>query len=406
MQRDRHQSIRAGRAPAPDQAPAVTTARFYAVADIGPDRDDPRECFALVRDELRRADIAFCQLEVNLTERGARLPQVRHTHRAKASSAAAMKDAGFTVVSFSGNHCMDWGRDGFFDTIDTLKGAGLDVAGVGANITEARTPVIQEANGVRVAFLAYNSILPANYWAEADRPGCAPMRAWTIYEQIEPDQPGTPCRTHTYANRDDLAAMAADIKAAREKADVVAVSIHWGIHFIPAVLADYQQEVAHAAIEAGADIILGHHAHILKGVEVYRGKPIFYSMGNFAIDLRMTPEHAKGKGFREIQALSPGWEPDFGSLYNFPPDSRMTMVITADATKQGLAKVGFLPAFINRDAQPEIMKPDDERFGKIVDYLRWASAAAGLNARFTPSGETVLVDAQPDVSSNPSETGR
>lgn len=367
-------------------------ARLYAVADIGPDREDPRECFALVRDELRKADIAFCQLEVNLTERGSRLPQVRHTHRAKASSAEAMKDAGFTIVSFSGNHCLDWGQVGFFDTIDNLKGAGLGVVGVGANILEARAPVIQEANGVRVAFLAYNSILPSHYWAEADRPGCAPMRAWTIYEQIEPDQPGTPARIHTHALRADLDAMVEDVRKARELADVVVMSIHWGIHFIPAVLADYQQEVAHAAIDAGVDMVLGHHAHILKGVEVYRGKPVFYSMGNFAIDLRMTPAHAAGKGFKEIQALSPGWEPDFESLYNFPPDSRMTMVVTADATSGGLANVGFLPAFINRDAQPEILKASDMRFGDVVDYVRWTTEIAGLSASLRVEGDTVYVE--------------
>lgn len=368
------------------------SARLYAVADVGPDRDDPRECFALVRDELRKADIAFCQLEVNLTDRGVRLPQVRHTHRAKAATASALKDAGFTVVSFSGNHCMDWGAEGFSDTIDNLQAAGLAVVGVGASIVQARAPVVQTANGVRVAFLAYSSILPANYWADDNRPGCAPMRAWTIYEQIETDQPGTPCRTHTFANRADLAAMVADVKAAREVADVVVMSIHWGIHFVPAVLADYQAEVGHAAIDAGVDLVLGHHAHILKGVEVYRGKPIFYSMGNFAIDLRMTPEHAQGKGFREIQALSPGWTPDFDSLYNFPPDSRMTMVVTAEATAAGLVEVGFLPAFINRDAQPEILKASDVRFGQIVDYLRWATQAAGLNARFRPQGDTVLLE--------------
>jgi poly-gamma-glutamate capsule biosynthesis protein CapA/YwtB (metallophosphatase superfamily) len=368
------------------------SARLYAVADIGPDREDPRECFALVRDELRKADIAFCQLEVNLTERGVRLPQVRHTHRARASSAAAMKDAGFTIVSFSGNHCLDWGAEGFFDTIDNLKGAGLAVVGVGANIAQARAPVIEEANGVRVAFLAYNSILPSHYWAEADRPGCAPMRAWTIYEQIEPDQPGTPARIHTHALRADLDAMVADVKAAREIADVVVMSIHWGIHFIPAVLADYQQEVAHTAVDAGVDLVLGHHAHILKGVEVYRGKAIFYSMGNFAIDLRMTPAHAQGKGFKEIQALSPGWEPDFDSFYNFPPDSRMTMVVTANATRDGLGDVGFLPAFINRDAQPEILKAGDERFDQVVDYLRWTTDQADLNAALRPEGDTVFVE--------------
>jgi poly-gamma-glutamate synthesis protein (capsule biosynthesis protein) len=281
---------------------------------------------------------------------------------------------------------------GFSHTIVILHAARLAGVGVGASIVQARAPVVQTANGVRVAFLAYSSILPANYWADDNRPGCAPMRAWTIYEQIETDQPGTPCRTHTFANRADLAAMVADVKAAREVADVVVMSIHWGIHFVPAVLADYQAEVGHAAIDAGVDLVLGHHAHILKGVEVYRGKPIFYSMGNFAIDLRMTPEHAQGKGFREIQALSPGWTPDFDSLYNFPPDSRMTMVVTAEATAAGLVEVGFLPAFINHDAQPEILKASDVRFGQIVDYLRWATQAAGLNARFRPQGDTVLLE--------------
>src|ERR1043165_9322666 len=102
-------------------------ALLYAVGDVAPDRDDPRECFALVCDELRRADIGFCQLEVNLTERGVRLPQVRHTHRAKASTAHAIADAGLGVVSFAGNHCLDWGPDGFHDTIANLRAARLEV---------------------------------------------------------------------------------------------------------------------------------------------------------------------------------------------------------------------------------------------------------------------------------------
>lgn len=370
-------------------------ARIYAVADVAPDRPDPRECFALVRDELRTADMAFCQLEVNITERGARLPQVRHTHRTVRETAAAMRDAGFTVVSMAGNHCLDWGLDGFFDTFGALEEAGLEVVGAGENIVRARKPIIQEANGVRVAFLAYNSILPANYWAEKDRAGCAPMRAWTIYEPIEPDQPGTPCRIHTYANKADLEALTADIAAARAEADVVIVSLHWGIHFIPAVLADYQREVAHAVIDAGADLILGHHAHILKGVEVYRDKPIFYSMCNFAMDLRMTPAHAQSKGFKEIQSLSPGWEPDFDSLYNFPPNARMTIAVTANATTNGLQDIAIRPTFINRDAQPEMLQPDDARFDQVVDYLRWATLEAGLNAKFETRGAEVFVTGGP-----------
>ena len=371
----------------------MTDALFYAVGDVAPDRPDPGECFALSADTLRKADLAFCQLECNLTERGDRLPQARHTHRSTAAAATAMRAAGLSIVSFAGNHCMDWGREGFNDTIANLRAADLSVVGVGANIAEARAPIVREAKGVHAAFLAYSSILPMSYWAEETRPGCAPMRAFTIYEQIEHDQPGTPARVHTYAHRGDLDALKDDIARAKAMADIVIVSFHWGIHFVPAVLAEYQREVAHAAIDAGADLILGHHAHILKGVEMYRGRAIFYSLGNFAVDLRMTPEHAAGKGFKEIQALSPGWEPDFNSLYNFPPDSRMTLVAHARLTKSGVQDVGFRPAFINRDAQPEVLTPSDPRFAKVFDYMRWCTDNQDLPARLSCAGDAVMIEA-------------
>ena len=132
-----------------------------------------------MRDQLHGADIGFCQLETNLTTRGTRMPQARHAVRGSPAIAPALKDAGLNVVSVAGNHCMDWGPDGFFDTLDNLQGHRADRSGGGANIVEARAPAIVEANGVRVAFLAYSSILPLNYWAEANRPGCPPMRAFT-----------------------------------------------------------------------------------------------------------------------------------------------------------------------------------------------------------------------------------
>jgi poly-gamma-glutamate synthesis protein (capsule biosynthesis protein) len=364
---------------------------LYAVGDVAPDRDDPRECFARVRDALRRADLGFCQLEANLTERGVRLPQARHTHRARPSTARALADAGFGVVSFAGNHCMDWGPEGLRDTIENLRAARLDVVGVGEDIAQARRPVMREQGGVRVAFLAYSSILPAHYWADERRPGCAPLRASTLYEPIEPDQPGTPARVLTYALREDLRALCADVAAARERADVVIVSLHWGIHFVPAVIADYQREVGHAAIDAGADLILGHHAHILKGVEIYRGKAIFYSLGNFAVDLRMDRAHAESKSFKEIQVLHPEWVPDFDSLYNFPPESRMTLIARARLTRAGVQQLGFLPAYIDRDAQPEIVAPDDPRFGEIVRYMQRVSDNQGLRVRYEPDAELVWV---------------
>jgi poly-gamma-glutamate capsule biosynthesis protein CapA/YwtB (metallophosphatase superfamily) len=360
------------------------TAILHAVGDVAPDRDDPHDCFALAAEALRQADLGFCQLECNLTTRGVRLPQARHTHRGPVTAGFAIKDAGIDIVSFAGNHCMDWGPEGLADTVTNLVGAGPDIA-------RARAPIIREVNDVSIAFLAYSSILPEAYWATESRAGCAPMRAHTLYEQIETDQPGTPARIHTFAHGEDLDALVGDIEAARAGADIVIVSLHWGIHFVPAVLADYQREVARAAIDAGAGLILGHHAHILKGIEFYRGRAIFYSLSNFAVDLRMTPEHAASKGFREIQSLAPEWEPDFDSLYNFPPDSRMTGVVRAVIDKSGDCEVSFLPAFINDNAQPEILSSTDPRFDKVVDYLEWCCSEESLNAKLVPDGDRVRV---------------
>lgn len=366
---------------------------FYAVGDVLPERADPLSIFQQVAPTLRQADFAFCQLEANISERGVRLPQVRHTTRLQRAAATALKEAGFNIVSFAGNHCMDWGHEAFSDTVNALQEESLTVLGVGQNITEARQPRIVEKNGVRVAFLAYSSILPMNFWAEENRPGCAPMRAWTHYEPIEPDQPGTPCRIHTFPHDGDLEQLVADIKTARGSADVVIMSIHWGIHFIPAVIADYQRIVAHAAIDAGADLILGHHAHILKGVEVYKGKPIFYSLCNFAVDLPMTPEHANSKGFREIQVLHPDWKVDFSSNYNFPPDSQKTMVVTCRLNKSGVVRTSFLPAFIDATANPRLLSRSDPKFMEVVRYIEEATSSQGLSARFTIDGDEVVVTA-------------
>src|SRR5512142_2610444 len=201
---------------------------LYAVGDIAPDRPDPSTIFEHVAPLLNAGDIVFGQLEAVLSERGTPLPQARLACRGKPRVARALKDAGFDVVSFASNHCMDLGREAFFDTLDVLKREQVGVVGVGANIREARRPVILGRQGTRVAFLAYSTILPQNYWAEIDRPGCAPLRAFTLYEQIEHDQPGTPCRIQTYPHRGDLAAMVDDVHRAKAQADVVIVSMHFG----------------------------------------------------------------------------------------------------------------------------------------------------------------------------------
>lgn len=365
---------------------------LLATGDLAPDRDDYDESYVATRNVLRSADVVFGQLETSFAASGTRLPQARHAVRARPDGAAALARAGFNVISMAGNHCMDWGREAFFETRESLEAAGIQVVGAGKDIAEARRPVVVElGDGTRVAFLAYSSILPHSYWADERRPGCAPMRAHTIYEQVEHDQPGTPARIHTFAHRDDLAAMQEDIRRAKREADLVFVSQHWGIHFVRAVIADYEHDVARAAIQAGADAIIGGHPHIIKGCQVIDGKPVFHSLCNFATDLRMDEEHAKSKSWNEIRGLAEEWEPDFEGLYNFPAASRLAMVARFEVAEGKLLRSGFLPLHIGRDAVPRFALRGGTEYRAVIDYLQAVTDEAGLNGRYLETSEMVEV---------------
>ncbi|MEV1128697.1 CapA family protein [Agromyces sp. NPDC049794] len=367
------------------------TIRFTAVGDVGPERADVDSLFEYVADHLRSADLAFMQLEMTLTDRGQRVPQTKHTSRTDAAAAHAFRRAGFHVASWASNHALDWGYEGFIDTIDALEAAGIVPLGVGRDLDEARRIRVIEARGIRVAVLAYCSILPAEYHATPNRAGVAPLRAFTVHEPAEPDQPGTPARLFTFPHPDDQRGMIDDIARARELADAVIVSAHWGIHFTHADLADYQRTLGRAAIDAGADLVIGHHAHILKGVEMYRGRAIFHSLGNFAIELPMDEEHANRPSFRHLLSLHPGWEPDIGGMFNFPPDARKSMVVSCDIGREGVGRVRFRPVMIDRMAVPELLSAGDSRFDEVVDYVRRITADAGLDTTFTVDGDDVVV---------------
>jgi len=368
----------------------VAVGVFIATGDIALDRENYEESFVDTRDLLNSADIVFGQLETSFARHGVRAPQARHAVLARPDGARALADAGFTCLSMAGNHVMDWGTEAFFETKKNLEDAGISVVGAGANIDEARRPAcFALGDGTRVALLAYSSILPMSYWADERRPGCAPMRAFTVYEQIEHDQPGTPARIHTYPHREDLARMEEDIRCAKREADIVIVSHHWGIHFVRAALAQYQRDVARAGIAAGADTIIGTHPHLLKGCELIDGKPVFYSLCNFATDLRMDRAHFESRGFQEIRTLAEEWEPDFESLYNFPRASRLSMVVRLEMSRGKVLRAGFLPLYIGSDAVPRLVGQEDDRCAQVVDYMESVTGEAGLNARYVVRADMV-----------------
>lgn len=371
----------------------MTDLMISGVGDVGPRRPQPADIFAPVRKPLSDTDILFGQMECPISDLGLPAPNAKLAMRASPDVTPVLAGIGFDVMSVAGNHCMDFGSVALADTLDHLRRNGVRPCGAGPDLAEARRPAIVEAKGRRTAFLAYSSILPAGYAAEPNRPGCAPLRAYTHYEQIEPDQPGTPPRIHTFADARDLDALLDDVREARRQADLVVLSMHWGIHFVRASLADYQREVARLAIESGVDIIFGHHPHLLKGIEIYRGKPIFYSLGNFAIE---QPSAFKedihlDRSFSEISQLSSGWQPT--ARYMAPPETRHTAIARCTVRGDGSIAASLLPCRINDDSVPEPLQAGDPNLADLLDYLTAITREAGLATRYHCQGDEILIEA-------------
>lgn len=367
---------------------------FLAAGDLGPNRERPDSIFDGVREALKQGDLVFGQLEPCLAHTGSPLPQSRLPMRGSPESGEAIARAGFNVISFATNHCMDWGREAFFETLDVIRRNGMTPIGAGKDLSEACRPYITTVNGVKIAFLACCSILPQNYFATEERPGCAPLRGLTIYEQIEHDQPGTPARIHSFPLQEDLDRLTAEIRAIRGQVDLVFVSVHWGIHFVPAVIAQYQRIAAHAIIDAGADMILGHHTHILKPMEVYKGKAIIYSMANFALeppaafaedlDLCNSPRH------KELQELNPEWKKK--PEKPMPTDCYKSLLLKTEIRDKKISSVSFIPVRLDDDSNPKTVTMEEPEFAEIVDYMRAITADQHLDTRYeADSGEVYLI---------------
>jgi len=362
-----------------------------ACGDVAVNRTDCASMFAGCRNVLQGADLCIGQLEAPVSDRGARVPNARLAMRSPVAAARALHEAGYAMVSCAGNHCLDFGYEALSDTLLHLRAAGVESCGTGETLDLALEPAYRMAGNLRVALIAACSILPEGYAARPDRPGCAPLRAVTVHEPIEPDQPGTPPHTRTFLDEGGLAALVAAIRKARAAADRVLVSLHWGIHMVPFVLADYQRAAAHALIDAGADAILGHHPHLLKGIELYRGRPVFYSLGNFAIEQPhlWDPTILQAPSFRHLLSLNPEW--DLTRKYMLPENTRPTGLAKLVLDEGGALQSRFLPAWITEDSSPQMLCASDPRFSKVRVFLEESSRAAGFDTHFDVDGDELIV---------------
>lgn len=211
----------------------------------------------MVKEHFQKSHLGIVNLETSITRRGTKWPDKAFNFRSDPKNLNPMKEAGVDVVTLANNHILDYGNQGFIDTLDHLKRRSIPYAGGGRNKAEALEGTIIEKEGVKIGVLSFSRVVPDVRWyATNKRPGIV-----GAYD----------CCTQDMMKR---------IKEMKEEVDILVLSLHWGVE---RSTKPRKQEIAVAknAIDAGADVIMGHHPHVLQGIEIYKDKPIFYSLGNF-----------------------------------------------------------------------------------------------------------------------------
>jgi poly-gamma-glutamate capsule biosynthesis protein CapA/YwtB (metallophosphatase superfamily) len=278
-------------------------------------------------DEYRQADIAMVNLENPLTTATHPLPDKQFNFKANPASVSVLKDGGIDLVTLANNHTMDFQAPGLVETLETLNKAGIQSIGAGRNRTEARRPTILEVKGQRIAYLGYYG---ADFGAATENAA------------------GT-----NYAEESQISA---DIKALRPQVDWIVVNYHWGEE-LAEYPAEWQKDLARFTIDQGADLIVGHHPHVLQGAELYKGRAIAYSLGNFI----------------------------FGGNSRSDYDTAVLKV----ALKDRQMKVEFLPVQVEK-YQPKVVGGD--RGNTILAHI------ASISSNFQqPLTSPVILEAQPSI---------
>lgn len=350
---------------------------LIVTGDLVLDEPDAAHWLSGIAPAIRTADLAIGHLEVPHTLRGTEMEGDVPAPGAPPENLAALRDAGFHVLSLAGNHMADTGAEGIADTIAELDRLGIAHTGAGANQAHAWQPAIIQRNGRRIALLSYNAVGPETGWATATRAGFAWLRINT--SDGSPIAPAAPLTTMA---AEVPGILARDIAAARAKADLVLVSIHKGIVHTPAKLAPYERPLSHAAIDAGADVVIGHHAHILRGIEFHRGRPILHGMGNGCVvtsALSPAQDHPARREWAERRKQMFGFEPDPAyTLAPFHPEAVNAMLGRLRWHADGRMEVFIIPVHVEPPGRPVLA--DADRARGIRAYVESITTAGGLPA--------------------------
>jgi poly-gamma-glutamate capsule biosynthesis protein CapA/YwtB (metallophosphatase superfamily) len=353
----------------------MTAINFIFAGDIVLDEPDPDHWLSGIAAATQTADVTIGHLEVPHTLRGAELKGDVPAPGAAPENLAALGRAGFDLLTLAGNHIADRGPEGISDTRDELKRLGIGFCGAGGDLESACAAGSLSHGGLRIGVLSYNCVGPQIGWATPRTAGCAYVKVRTA-----DGAPVAPAGSLQDADPDSVRLMQEQIAAARGAHDFLIVSLHKGLVHVPAKLAPYERQIAEAAIDAGADVVLGHHAHLIRGIEFYRGKPIYHGLGNGCVVTRaLSPsqDHPERAAWARKRKLLFGFEPDPDFwLAPFHPQAVNAMLGSLRLHDNGKMEVGFVPVRVMAPGRPVVASGADA--AAVVDYVRSISAAAGM----------------------------
>jgi poly-gamma-glutamate capsule biosynthesis protein CapA/YwtB (metallophosphatase superfamily) len=330
---------------------------FMAVGDVNIQRADGLSLFGDTAEVLRGAEVLVGNLEGVISDRGEPMCGKRELGsscvRGSVGSVDALAALGFDAFSVANNHGMDFGPDAMEHSLELLHEQGIATAGAGLDVGAARTPAIISKGGVRIAMLAYTSVFPVfGFAATPDSPGVAVIGVSTAYETPAnvPYQPGTPATTVTIPDPTHVAAMVEDIRLAKLAGDLIVVQFHWGVVGMSRPLG-YMRAIGRTAVDAGADLVIGNHPHVLQGLEFYRDRLICYSLNHFA--------------FEHIGHVFPAW-----------PFVHDTVILTATIDGGRFVDFGLVPATMEPVSHDLTLAPPS-RCTELAEHLTRLSGEFG-----------------------------
>lgn len=344
--------------------------RLSAVGDVAPIIAlNPTGRHAQIWQRLAKADLSMINLEVPLTFRTHGAYKAFNV-RAEPEVAKSLKRLGVDVATIANNHTVDFGPAGLLDTIGALQDASIACVGGGSTLEEALHIHTDTYGGLKIGILGLCSALPTGYAASHGTPGIAPLRVDTRFfiDYVTLSEcPGMSPWVETSVVQADLDRVCALISKARQDLDCLIVQIHWGVPhgWAPTYrgpLADYQRPVGHALIDAGVDLVIGHHPHVFHGVEKYRNGIIAYSLGHFLFHV-----------FGSIAKLElTASYPPYATEALRTGEGKDALLLEADITKHGIREVRFIPVRLDDRFEPGALEGPDANIvlERLINYSR------------------------------------